>query len=179
MSVKKLTSSQELEDASKSGVSVIWIYDSDGANVGFGKKYEIVATDNSGATFYKAGHEDVKDAIKSQGLDVDWIFVFKDGQKVGDHREDHNSVDALADKLRTQQQLESLQNKFVGTGHADTTKHEWTSNIARDSYSSYQGHASLLHYMSIGMGQSVERTRMHCMEGMVLPVGPPPAAVDD
>ncbi|KAK4890642.1 hypothetical protein LTR27_010681 [Elasticomyces elasticus] len=40
----------------------------------------------------------------------------------------------MADKLRTQQQLEALQNKYIGTGHADTTKHEWTSNIARDSY---------------------------------------------
>lgn len=35
-----LYSTSELNDAVKSGVSVIWIYDSDGANVGFGKKYE-------------------------------------------------------------------------------------------------------------------------------------------
>ena len=83
-----------------------------------------------------------------------------------------------ADKLRTQQQLESLQNKYIGTGHADTTKHEWTSNIARDSYASYQGHPPLLQYMSIGMGQSMERTRMMCMEKMVLPVGPAPPVED-
>ncbi|KAK3674778.1 hypothetical protein LTR78_005500 [Recurvomyces mirabilis] len=81
----------------------------------------------------------------------------------------------MADKLRTQQQLEALQNKYIGTGHADTTKHEWTSNIARDSYASFQGHPPLLHYMSIGMGQGVERTRVHCMESMVLPCGPAPA----
>ncbi|EMD00766.1 hypothetical protein BAUCODRAFT_118503 [Baudoinia panamericana UAMH 10762] len=84
----------------------------------------------------------------------------------------------MADKLRTQQQLESLQNKYIGTGHADTTKHEWTSNIARDSYASYQGHPPLLHYMSIGTGQCMERTRMACMEGMVLPVGPAPQTED-
>ncbi|KAK5682268.1 hypothetical protein LTS10_005394 [Elasticomyces elasticus] len=60
----------------------------------------------------------------------------------------------MADKLRTQQQLEALQNKYIGTGHADTTKHEWTSNIARDSYASYQGHPPLLHYMSIGMEEA-------------------------
>ena len=83
-----------------------------------------------------------------------------------------------ADKLRTQQQLESLQNKYIGTGHADTTKHEWTSNIARDSYASYQGHAPLLHYMAIGMGMPMERVRMQCMEKMVLPVGPAPAVED-
>ncbi|KAF2860720.1 splicing factor 3B subunit 5/RDS3 complex subunit 10, partial [Piedraia hortae CBS 480.64] len=79
-----------------------------------------------------------------------------------------------ADKLRAQQQLEALQNKYIGTGHADTTKHEWTSNIMRDSYSSFQGHPALLHYMAIGTGMSMERMRMHCMEKMVLPVGPAP-----
>ncbi|SMQ45779.1 unnamed protein product [Zymoseptoria tritici ST99CH_3D7] len=63
----------------------------------------------------------------------------------------------MADKLRTQQQLESLQNKYIGTGHADTTKHEWTSNIARDSYASFQGHPPLLHYMAIGMGMPMEK----------------------
>jgi splicing factor 3B subunit 5 len=84
-----------------------------------------------------------------------------------------------ADKLRTQQQLEALQNKYIGTGHADTTKHEWTSNIMRDSYASFQGHPSMMLYMSVGMGTNVEAVRRHCMEGMVLPVGPPPATEDD
>ena len=84
-----------------------------------------------------------------------------------------------ADKLRTQQQLEALQNKYIGTGHADTTKHEWTSNIMRDSYASFQGHPSMLLYMSVGMGTNVEAVRHHCMEGMVLPVGPPPATEDE
>lgn len=85
-----------------------------------------------------------------------------------------HQLHTMADKLRTQQQLESLQNKYIGTGHADTTKHEWTSNIARDSYASYQGHPPLLHYMAIGMGTSMEKVRMQCMEKMVLPVGPAP-----
>ena len=80
----------------------------------------------------------------------------------------------MADKLRTQQQLESLQNKYIGTGHADTTKHGWTSNIARDSYASYQGHPPLLHYMAIGMGMPTEKVRLNLMEKMVLPVGPAP-----
>lgn len=83
-----------------------------------------------------------------------------------------------ADKLRSQQQLEALQNKYVGTGHADTTSHEWKSNIARDSYASYMGHPPLLMYMSIGMGECQERVRMRCMEGMVLPCGPTPKAED-
>ncbi|KAL1995596.1 hypothetical protein VTN49DRAFT_1783 [Thermomyces lanuginosus] len=46
----------------------------------------------------------------------------------------------MADKLRTLQNLEALQARYVGTGHADTTKYEWTSNIVRDSYASYIGH---------------------------------------
>lgn len=57
-----------------------------------------VAEDVKGASFYKAGTDDVKDAIKSHGLDADWTFVFKDGKKVDDHREDHNAVEAMAKK---------------------------------------------------------------------------------
>ena len=53
---------------------------------------------HSGATFYKAGDQDVKDAIKKHGLDVDWVFLFKNGEKVGDHREDHNAVHQLVQK---------------------------------------------------------------------------------
>ena len=54
-----------------------------------------VANDVKGASFYKAGTDDVKDAIKAHGLDADWTFVFKDGKKVDDHREDHNAVEAM------------------------------------------------------------------------------------
>ena len=36
-----LNSSSELDDVAKgSDVAVVWVYDSDGANQGFGKKYE-------------------------------------------------------------------------------------------------------------------------------------------
>jgi len=81
----------------------------------------------------------------------------------------------MADKLRTQQQLEALQNKYIGTGHADTTRFEWTSNIARDSYASYVGHPPLLQYMTLAMGESnTEEMRVKLLEKMVRPVGPPP-----
>jgi splicing factor 3B subunit 5 len=49
----------------------------------------------------------------------------------------------------------------------------------RDSYASFQGHPSMLLYMSVGMGSNVEAVRRHCMENMVLPVGPPPATEDE
>ncbi|KAF2788199.1 splicing factor 3B subunit 5/RDS3 complex subunit 10 [Melanomma pulvis-pyrius CBS 109.77] len=80
----------------------------------------------------------------------------------------------MADKLRAQQQLESLQARYIGTGNSDTTKFEWTSNIARDSLSSYIGHPPMLQYMSIGLGQSRERTRVQFLERMIQPVGKPP-----
>lgn len=79
----------------------------------------------------------------------------------------------MADKLRTQQHLEALQTRHVGTGHADTTKFEWTSNIMRDTYASYVGHPQLLSYMALGMGESREKVRVKMIEKMVLPVGPP------
>jgi splicing factor 3B subunit 5 len=69
-----------------------------------------------------------------------------------------------ADKLRAQQQLEALQARYVGTGHADTTRFEWTSNIQRDSYASYIGHPPLLSYMAIGMGECREKVRAQMVE---------------
>ncbi|MCJ1398203.1 hypothetical protein MMC11_001400 [Xylographa trunciseda] len=85
---------------------------------------------------------------------------------------------AMADKLRTQQQLEQLQARYVGTGHADTTKFEWTSNIHRDSYASYVGHPPLLEYMAIGMGEPKEKVRAMMIEKMIQPVGKPPEVQD-
>ena len=57
-----------------------------------------VAGDVKDVSFFKAGTDDVKDAMKSHGLDADWCFVFKDGKKVDDHREDHNAVEAMVKK---------------------------------------------------------------------------------
>ncbi|KAL9022838.1 MAG: hypothetical protein Q9180_008549 [Flavoplaca navasiana] len=70
----------------------------------------------------------------------------------------------MADKLRTQQQLEQLQARDVGTGRADTTKFEWASNIHRDSLASYIGHPPLLAYMSLGMGEPKEKVRAMFLE---------------
>jgi splicing factor 3B subunit 5 len=80
----------------------------------------------------------------------------------------------MADKLRTLQNLEALQARYIGTGHADTTKYEWTSNIIRDSCASYIGHPPLLEYMAIGMGESKEKVRAMMIEKMVRGAGKPP-----
>ena len=79
----------------------------------------------------------------------------------------------MADKLRTLQALEALQAKYIGTGHADTTRHDWTNNIVRDSYASYLGHPEMLSYIALGMGESREITRAKMVEGMVRGVGAP------
>lgn len=84
----------------------------------------------------------------------------------------------MADKLRAQQQLEALQARYIGIGSADTTKHEWTSNMQRDSLSSFIGHPPILQYMSIGLGQPREKTRVQLLERMIQPVGPPPKVRD-
>lgn len=84
----------------------------------------------------------------------------------------------MADKLRAQQQLEALQARYIGIGSADTTKHEWASNIQRDSLSSFIGHPPILQYMSIGLGQPREKTRVQLLERMIQPVGPPPKVCD-
>lgn len=52
----------------------------------------------------------------------------------------------------------------MGTGHADTTKFEWASNIHRDSLASYIGHPPLLAYMSLGMGEPKEKVRAMFLE---------------
>jgi splicing factor 3B subunit 5 len=79
----------------------------------------------------------------------------------------------MADKLRTLQQLEALQTKYIGTGHADTTRHEWTNNIVRDSYASYIGHPPLLAHMAIGMGEPKDKVRGQIIEKLVRGVGAP------
>ena len=85
----------------------------------------------------------------------------------------------MADKLRTLQQLEALKAKYVGTGHADTTRHEFTNTIVRDSYASYVGHPALLSYMSLGLGEPKDTVRAQFIEKMIRGSGKPPAKDDD
>mmetsp|Transcript_5134 Transcript_5134/g.6530 ORF Transcript_5134/g.6530 Transcript_5134/m.6530 type:complete len:103 (-) Transcript_5134:261-569(-) len=71
-------------------------------------------------------------------------------------------------------QLEHLQMRYVGTGHADTTKFEWMCNQRRDSYASYLGHESMLHYFSVAKNESVGRTRLEFLQKMAKPCGERP-----
>ncbi|KIH90482.1 splicing factor 3B subunit 5 [Sporothrix brasiliensis 5110] len=84
-----------------------------------------------------------------------------------------------ADKLRAQQELERLQQKYIGTGHPDTTSWEWKSNIMRDTYSSLVGHPPMLAFLSLAQGEPAAKTRFKLLKNMVQPCGPPPARDED
>ncbi|RFN50876.1 splicing factor 3b, subunit 5 [Fusarium flagelliforme] len=102
----------------------------------------------------------------------------------------------MADKLRTQQELERLQAKYIGTGHPDTTSWEWRTNIQRDTYSSIAGHRPLLSYIALAENEPISKVRAQMIrvlsimrldgrsttddfaQKMVQPCGPPPPRED-
>ncbi|KAK2601016.1 hypothetical protein N8I77_010499 [Diaporthe amygdali] len=84
-----------------------------------------------------------------------------------------------ADKLRTQQELERLQAKYIGTGHPDTTSWEWKTNIHRDTKASVVGHTPLLSYMALAQNEPMAKVRAQLIRQMVQPVGPPPPREDE
>lgn len=73
-----------------------------------------------------------------------------------------------ADKLRAQQELERLQQKYIGTGHPDTTSWEWKSNILRDTYSSLVGHPPMLSFLSLAQGEPASKTRFKLLKVRLL-----------
>uniref|UniRef100_A0A7S4MT87 Splicing factor subunit n=1 Tax=Vannella robusta TaxID=1487602 RepID=A0A7S4MT87_9EUKA len=85
----------------------------------------------------------------------------------------------MATRETLQSQLEHLQAKYVGTGHADITKHEWFVNQHRDTFSSYLGHAGLMTFFGAVENESVGRVRYNFLSKMILPCGPPPKETED
>lgn len=78
------------------------------------------------------------------------------------------------DRFNIQNQVEQLQMKYVGTGHADLTKwfiyftlhlylilffREWGTNIQRDSLASHLGHHSRMAYFSAIENESYQRLK--------------------
>ena len=82
-------------------------------------------------------------------------------------------------RFQFQSQLEHLQMKFVGAGHADTTKHEWVTNHRRDSYASYIGHAPLNNFFAIAQNVSVGRVKYQMLQDMYQPCGAAPAKPEE
>ncbi|KAF9345564.1 hypothetical protein BGX26_002984 [Mortierella sp. AD094] len=82
------------------------------------------------------------------------------------------------DRSNLNSQLEHLQSKYVGTGHADTSKYEWGVNQARDTYASYIGHYPMISYFAIAENESIARVKFNIAEKMLHPCGPPPERRD-
>lgn len=80
-----------------------------------------------------------------------------------------------ADRFNINSQLEHLQMKYVGTGHADASKFEWAVNMHRDSNASYIGHNGMLAYFACAENESVGRVQYNLMQKMLAPCGTPPA----
>lgn len=85
---------------------------------------------------------------------------------------------SLSDRFNINSQVEHLQAKYVGTGHADMSKFEWALNIHRDSYASYIGHHPMVAYFGVVENESVGRVKYEMMQKMLLPCGIPPKAAD-
>ncbi|KAJ1822474.1 Splicing factor 3B subunit 5, partial [Coemansia sp. RSA 2671] len=79
------------------------------------------------------------------------------------------------DKFGMHSQTEQLHARHIGTGNADTTKHQWLTNQHRDTLAHYVSDDSLATYISIAEGESAARTKFNMLQRMRQPCGPPPA----
>lgn len=85
---------------------------------------------------------------------------------------------SLSDRANINSQIEHLQTKYVGTGHADLSRFEWALNIHRDSYASYIGHHNVAAYFGVVENESIGRVKYEFLQKMLLPCGIPPKAAD-
>ncbi|XP_047057701.1 uncharacterized protein At4g14342-like [Lolium rigidum] len=111
-----------------------------------------------------------------------YLCVFCTSIELGERLRDYwslVSLHRLATRFNINSQLEHLQAKYVGTGHADLTRFEWAVNIQRDSYASYVGHYPMLSYFAIAENESIGRERYEFMQKMLLPCGLPPERDED
>mmetsp|Transcript_5542 Transcript_5542/g.7091 ORF Transcript_5542/g.7091 Transcript_5542/m.7091 type:complete len:86 (-) Transcript_5542:1465-1722(-) len=69
---------------------------------------------------------------------------------------------------------EQLKARYIGTGHADITKHEWITNQHRDTYASHVGHYDQLSYYAVAQNESIARVRAQFLEKIYQPCGVPP-----
>merc|ERR1712110_1365322 len=83
-------------------------------------------------------------------------------------------LNKMGERYNIHSQLEHLQSKYIGTGHADTTKYDWMTNQARDSCSSHISHFDMINYFALAENESKARLKFNLVEKMVQPCGPPP-----
>ena len=111
-----------------------------------------------------------------------------------------------ADRQNINKSWESIQAKYVGTGHSDMTKYEWATNQHRDTFASHVGHYDLLSYFAVAQvsqptnnfhktnyqniditifapcpfqNDSVGRVRYQLLEKFLQPCGKPPEREDE
>lgn len=82
------------------------------------------------------------------------------------------------EKFNIHAQMEHLQLKYQGTGHADTTRAEWATNMQRDTLASHVSHRNRLMYMALAKNESVAKVRFDCLKKMVAPCGNTTVGVD-
>uniref|UniRef100_A0A915PWB2 Uncharacterized protein n=1 Tax=Setaria digitata TaxID=48799 RepID=A0A915PWB2_9BILA len=81
---------------------------------------------------------------------------------------------APTERFHVLSQLDHLQSKYTGTGHADTTRWEWLVNQHRDTYASMIGHPDHLSLIAVCENESRARVRFNLLNQMIAPCGPPP-----
>eukprot|EP00568_Trieres_chinensis_P013914 CAMPEP_0183319930 /NCGR_PEP_ID=MMETSP0160_2-20130417/64955_1 /TAXON_ID=2839 ORGANISM="Odontella Sinensis, Strain Grunow 1884" /NCGR_SAMPLE_ID=MMETSP0160_2 /ASSEMBLY_ACC=CAM_ASM_000250 /LENGTH=121 /DNA_ID=CAMNT_0025486523 /DNA_START=66 /DNA_END=431 /DNA_ORIENTATION=+ len=74
---------------------------------------------------------------------------------------------------------DQLKARYIGTGHADMSKHEWATNQHRDTLASHVGHFDQLSYFAVAQNESIGRVRAQMLEKMLQPCGPPPKKKDE
>lgn len=103
----------------------------------------------------------------------------------------------MGDRYNIHSQLEHLQSKYVGkfielqkkfkncflfrigTGHADTSKWDWATNIHRDTFASYLGHFDMLNHIALCENESKARVKFQLIKRMIQPCGPPHEKMDE
>jgi len=86
---------------------------------------------------------------------------------------------AVSGRESLNSQLEHLQSKYVGTGHSDSTKYEWSLNVKRDSNASYLSHITMLSLFSIAENEAMGRVKYNLLTEMINPCGPAPKNEDE
>ena len=74
----------------------------------------------------------------------------------------------MGDRFNILSQMEHLQSKYQGTGHADSTKFEWAAHQHRDTFASLMGHQVTLIVVFVKKNQSgpamAKRSHFHSTE---------------
>ena len=80
------------------------------------------------------------------------------------HDQHRVTMASAADRFNINSQLEHLQSRYVGTGHADTNRFEWAVNIHRDSLAAYVGRPTMMQYFAVAENESIGRVRYNMMQ---------------